>query len=65
MVNARHGVLVHLYATPEQVHARLLARDGAAPALDELRALIDRYFVVFSDLARHVDVLAVDTTEAA
>ncbi|WP_084965360.1 hypothetical protein [Thermoactinospora rubra] len=65
MVNTRHGVLVHLHATPEHIHARLLARDGAAPTLDELRAVVARYFVVFSDLARHVEVLTVDNADSS
>lgn len=65
MVNARHGVLVHLQATPEQIHGRLLARDGTAPALGELRALVTRYIAVFSDLARHTKVLTVDNADSS
>ncbi|MEV4172452.1 hypothetical protein [Nonomuraea sp. NPDC049709] len=65
MVAARRGVLVHLTARPEQIHARLLARDGTAPTLDEPRALIARYFAVFADLARYTEVLTVDNEQAA
>ncbi|MEV4390543.1 AAA family ATPase [Nonomuraea sp. NPDC049607] len=65
MVAARRGVLIHLTATPEQIQARLLARDGTAPTLDELRTLIARYFTVFADLARHTEVLTVDNEQAA
>ncbi|MBE1584567.1 hypothetical protein ACFPOI_43455 [Nonomuraea angiospora] len=65
MVAVRRGVLVHLTARPEHIHARLLARDGTAPTLDELRLLTARYFTVFADLARYTEVLIVDNEQAA
>ncbi|MGI5292722.1 hypothetical protein ACQEVF_56755 [Nonomuraea polychroma] len=65
MVAARGGVLIHLTAKPEHIRARLLARDGAALTLDELRALTARYLAVFSNLARHTEVLTVNNEEAA
>jgi len=60
IVSARGGVLVHLTGRPEQIAARLLERDGSAPALEEIRTLIDAYTRVFAKLAEHALVLTVD-----
>ncbi|WP_433432278.1 hypothetical protein [Nonomuraea sp. CA-141351] len=65
MVTARGGILVHLTASPEQIHARLVARDGTAPTIAELRTLSARYLMVFSDLARYTKVITVDNEQAA
>jgi thymidylate kinase len=65
MVTARRGVLIHLTARPEQIRARLLARDGTAPTLDQLHRLTSRYLAVFADLARHATVLTVANADAA
>lgn len=62
---ARGGVLVHLTARPEQIQARLLARDGTAPTLNEIHTLMTRYAEVFADLARYATVLTVDNLESA
>lgn len=61
-VAARGGVLVHVTATPEVIQARLEERDGSAPSLDHLRALIDRYAAVFAELADLAPIMTVDTT---
>ncbi|TMR22470.1 hypothetical protein ETD86_11520 [Nonomuraea turkmeniaca] len=65
LVAARRGVLIHLTATPKQIQGRLLARDGTAPAHDEIRRLMARYVAVFADLAQYATVLTVDNAEAA
>lgn len=59
---SRGGILIHLTAQPNVIHARLTARDGVAPPLDPLSALIASYQAVFTDLARLGPVLTVDTT---
>jgi thymidylate kinase len=64
IVRARHGVLIHLDAPPERLRARLLARDGTAPALEELHTLRTRYRTVFSNLARHTEIITVDNDHA-
>jgi hypothetical protein len=64
IVAARGGALVHLTSHPEQIAARLLARDGAAPALAEIRVLIDSYTSIFTMLAAYADVIVVDVTSA-
>ncbi|MFI9552344.1 hypothetical protein [Nonomuraea endophytica] len=65
MVADRQGVLVHLTARPEQLRARLIARDGTAPTLDHLHKLAASYLVVLAELARHATVLKVANAEAA
>lgn len=61
----RGGVLVHLTGRPEQIAARLLARDGNAPALPRIRALTAAYTDVFTRLADHAPVITIDTTAGA
>jgi thymidylate kinase len=63
-VAERGGVLVHLTGQPEQIAARLLARDGRAPPLQHIRALTTAYVGVFTDLAAHAPVITIDTTTA-
>jgi thymidylate kinase len=65
IVAARGGVLIHLTGQPERIAARLLTRDGKAPGLEAIRALIDSYTSVFARLAEHALVITVDATEAA
>lgn len=61
----RDGILVHLTGQPDQLAARILARDGHAPALARVRALTDAYRDVFTRLADHAPVMTIDTTAAA
>jgi thymidylate kinase len=61
-VAERDGILVHLTGQPEQIAARLLARDGHAPPLQHIRALMDAYVDVLTDLAAHAPVITIDTT---
>ena len=65
IVAARGGVLIHLTGQPERIAARLLARDGKAPGLEAIRALIDSYSSVFARLAEHAPVITVDVIETA
>lgn len=60
----RGGILVHLTGQPSQIAARLLARDGHAPALPRITALISAYAGVFARLADHAPVIIIDTTAA-
>jgi hypothetical protein len=39
-----------------------LARDGHAPPLQHIRALMDAYVDVLTDLAAHAPVITIDTT---
>ncbi|MFD8148292.1 hypothetical protein [Streptomyces sp. NPDC059708] len=59
LVTTRKGALVHLTAAPELIRARLLARDGEAPQLSELAALVAAYDKVFRTIASHTDVLTI------
>jgi thymidylate kinase len=60
----RGGILVHVTATPETIHARLERRDGIAPTLRQVRTLTDRYTDVFADLGTIAPVVTVDTTNS-
>jgi thymidylate kinase len=62
LVRERHGVLVHLTASPEQIAARLRRRDGCSPPLEQVQALLKGYASVFRSLARAGPVITVDTT---
>lgn len=64
LVAARGGVLVHLTGRPETIVARLRARDGSAPPLECICALIDAYHAVFAALAGTVPIITGDTTIA-
>jgi thymidylate kinase len=61
----RGGLLVHLTGHPDQIAARLLARDGHAPTVSRIRALTAAYADVFSRLAAHVPVITIDTAPSA
>lgn len=61
----RRGLLVHLTGHPDQIAARLLARDGHAPAVSRISGLTTAYADVFSRLAAHVPVITIDTTQSA
>jgi thymidylate kinase len=61
----RGGILVHVTCQPEQIAARLLARDGHGPARGRISALTAAYADVFTKLARHAPVVTIDTTAAA
>ena len=60
----RGGILVHLTGQPDQIAARLLARDGHAPSLPRISALTSAYADVFTRLADHAPVITIDTTAA-
>lgn len=62
LVAARGGVLVHLTGPPEAIARRLRKRDGSAPPLEGIRALIDAYRNVITMLAGTVPIITVDTT---
>jgi hypothetical protein len=61
---SRWEFLIHLTGQPEQIAARLSARDGHAPPLQHIRALTAAYVDVLTDLAAHVPVITIDTTAA-
>ena len=61
----RGGILVHLTGQPDQIAARLLARDGRAPSMPRICALTSAYAEVFTRLAGHAPVITIDTTAAA
>jgi thymidylate kinase len=60
----RGGILVHLTGRADKIAARLLARDGRAPALPRISALTSAYADVFTRLADHAPVITIDTTAA-
>jgi predicted kinase len=60
----RGGLLVHLTGHPEALAARLRARDGYAPALDRIGALVRAYRDVFGALAGAAPIVTADTTAA-
>jgi thymidylate kinase len=62
IVARRDGILVHLTGQPDQIAARLLARDGHAPPLARVSALITAYADTFDKLAAHAPVITIDTT---
>lgn len=65
IVAARGGIFIHLTAQPEQIAARLMARDGHAPGLAEIRAVIAGYAGVFAWLADHAPVITLRPAVAA
>jgi thymidylate kinase len=58
----RGGVLVHLTGSPDVIAARLRARDGYAPALERISALVEAYRDVFDALAGAAPTITADTT---
>jgi thymidylate kinase len=58
----RGGVLVHLTAHPKALAWRLRVRDGHAPPLDRIRAVLRAYRDVFAGLAGAAPVVSIDTT---
>jgi thymidylate kinase len=65
IVTGRGGIFMHLTGPPELIAARLRARDGHAPELSELRALITAYTTVFEWLASYALVVTIDAAAAA
>jgi predicted ATPase len=61
-VAERGGVLVHLTGRPDIIIARLQARDGPAPSVDRVRALIDVYHSTFAVLSGIAPIVTADTT---
>jgi len=58
----RGGVLVHLTGSPEMLAERLRARDGYAPAMERLCALLQAYRDVFAGLTDAAPIVTTDTT---
>ncbi len=58
----RGGLLVHLTGHPSTLAARLKVRDGYAPAMDKITALLKTYQDVFAGLAGAAPIVTVDTT---
>ena len=58
----RGGVLVHLTGRPDVIAVRLRARDGYAPPLERLGAVIEAYRKVFDALAGAAPTITADTT---
>lgn len=65
IIAGRGGLLIHLTGPLSIIVARLRERDGAAPDLDHIHALIDAYAEVFAALADHVPVMTFDITQAS
>lgn len=61
-VGARGGVLVHLTGFPETIVTRLQARDGSAPPLERICALIDAYRNAFAALAGTAPIITATTS---
>jgi thymidylate kinase len=64
-VGERGGVLVHLTGHPDEIAARLRARDGHAPAPEQIRVLLGAYQSVFAALAVTVPVITANITTVA
>lgn len=64
-VGSRGGLLVHLTASPETIAARLHQRDGTAPSLSHLTALVNGYHDVFAKLTTHAASLTISPAQAA
>lgn len=58
----RGGVLVHLTGRPDEIAARLRARDGYAPTPEQIAAVIDAYQEVFTGLSGTAPIITVDVT---
>lgn len=61
-VAERGGVLVHLTGDPETIATRLRARQGSAPSVARIRALIDGYHSTFAVLRGIAPIVNADTT---
>jgi len=60
IVADRSGLIVHLSASAEVIAGRLARRDGTAPDLAHLTALLDRYTEVFAHLSQHAPVITIE-----
>ena len=58
----RGGLLVHLTGHPKALAARLIARDGYAPAPDRITTLLKTYRDVFDGLDGAIPIVTLDTT---
>jgi hypothetical protein len=58
----RGGAFVHVTGSPAAIAARLRSRDGAAPPLDRVRAIIDAYHDAFALLEGTAPLITTDTT---
>jgi thymidylate kinase len=61
-VAQRGGAIMHLTGAPESIAARLRSRDGTAPPVDRIRAIIDGFHAAFALLAEVAPVITADTT---
>ncbi|HEY0937547.1 MAG TPA: hypothetical protein VGD91_27885 [Trebonia sp.] len=62
-VGDRGGVLVHLTGSPDAIIARLRHRDGAAPGVDTVNAVVAAYRTAFALLADAAPVVVADLAE--
>jgi predicted kinase len=65
IVADRSGLIVHLSAPPEVIAARLTHRDGTAPDLPHINALLDRYTQIFAYLSHHALAITIENSQAA
>lgn len=65
IVADRGGLIVHLSAAPEVIAARLTSRDGIAPDLAHINALLDGYTEVFAYLSQHAPAITIENSQAA
>jgi thymidylate kinase len=63
-LTARQGVFVHLTATAETIHQRLVAREGTSPDPDTIDRLVAAYERNFTALAAQAPVIRIDTTRS-
>ncbi|MEV3853109.1 hypothetical protein AB0J38_02160 [Streptomyces sp. NPDC050095] len=61
----RGGMFVHLTAPPAVIRRRLHDRDGEAPELEEVSALVTSYQRAFETLAAYCPVTTIDTSITA
>lgn len=62
LVAQRGGTLIHVVASAEQIHERLLLRDGEAPTLREIGNLLSGYEHVFKEISHSMPVVRWNTS---
>ena len=63
IIAEREGVLVHLTGQPEEIAARLRARDGHSPPLRKIRELLDAYVNAFAALAGAAPIITTELSK--
>ena len=63
IIAEREGVLVHLTGHPEEIAARLRARDGHSPPLRKIRELLDAYVNAFVALAGAAPIITTEPSK--